>query len=72
MKNNLAIRALLNSLGVLIYTSLIAAFFFNGEKIFGKADGLRLYDASSHADATRALRCHHRRVGAGQTDFALS
>ena len=38
MKNNLIIRALLHSLGVLIYTSLIAAFLFNGEKIFGKVN----------------------------------
>ena len=36
MKNNLIIRAFLHSLGVLIYTSLIAAFLFNGEKLFGK------------------------------------
>lgn len=39
MKNtNLALRALLNSFGVLIYTSLIAAFLANGEKIFGGQD----------------------------------
>ncbi len=38
MKNNLVVRALLHSLGVLVYTSLIAAFLFNGEKIFGKVN----------------------------------
>ncbi len=32
------LRSLLNSLGVLIYTSLVAAFFFNGEKILGQAN----------------------------------
>lgn len=38
MRNNLPIRALLNSLGVLAYTSLIAAFLANGERIFGGQD----------------------------------
>ena len=38
MKNNLIIRALTHSLGVLIYVSLIAAFLFNGQNIFGKDD----------------------------------
>jgi|SRR3990167_4926979 len=38
MKNNLIIRALTHALGVLIYVSLIAAFLFNGQNIFGKDD----------------------------------
>jgi len=41
MKNNLITRALLNSLGVLVYVLAISWFLFNGQKIFnqaGKAD----------------------------------
>ena len=38
MKNKLVLRALLNSLGVLIYTSALAAFFFNANRLFGKED----------------------------------
>ena len=38
MKNNLPLCALIHALGVLIYTSAIASFMFNGEKFFGKAD----------------------------------
>jgi len=35
---NLPLRALLNSLGVLLYTSAIAVFLSNGERIFGSQD----------------------------------
>lgn len=38
MKNNLITRALIHSLGVLIYVVLIALFMFNGKNIFGKED----------------------------------
>ncbi len=38
MQNNLITRALLNSLGVLVYVLSIAAFLFNGEKFLGKAN----------------------------------
>ena len=36
--SKLITRALLHSLGVLIYVLLIAAFLFNGKNIFGKED----------------------------------
>lgn len=39
MKNSkLVLRALLNSLGVLVYVSVIGLVLRNGEKIFGKVD----------------------------------
>ena len=41
MKNSkLAILALWNSLGIAVYIVLVALFMQNGERIFGKVDGL--------------------------------